>query len=192
MAQVRTGTIWGHVTDTQGAPLPGVSVTLTSNIMAPLTVLTDVQGIFRFPSLDPSSHYNLRAELQGFKKTEKTDIIVVIGQQSRIDLTLEQGKIEEEVTVVATTPMIDTKKTAVGKNITQEILQALPTSRDPWNVMQMAPSIMMDRENVGGSESGQQAGYYAKGDSSGGQNNVWALDGVVVTDPAAIGASPIY
>jgi hypothetical protein len=192
MAQVRTGTIWGHVTDTQGAPLPGVSVTLTSNISAPMTVVTDVSGIFRFPSLDPSSQYNLTAELQGFKKIEKTGIIVVIGQSSRIDLTLEQGKIEEEVTVVAITPTIDTKKTSVGKNITQEILQALPSSRDPWNVMQMAPSVMMDRENVGGSESGQQAGYYAKGDSSGGANNVWSLDGVVVTDPAAIGASPGY
>ncbi len=50
----------------------------------------------------------------------------------------------------------------------------------------------MDRENVGGSESGQQAAFYAKGDPTGGNNNVWAIDGVVVTDPAAIGGSPAY
>ncbi len=192
MAQVRTGTIWGHVTDTQGAPLPGVSVTLISPFSAPMISVTDEQGIFRFPSIESSSKYALTAELQGFKKQEKTGIIVVIGQQSKIDLQMEQGKLEEQVTVVAVTPTVDAKKTSVGKNVTQEILQSLPTSRDPWNVMQMAPGIMMDRENVGGSESGQQAGYYAKGDSSGGGNNVWALDGVVVTDPAAIGASPIY
>jgi hypothetical protein len=192
MAQVRTGSIWGHVTDTQGAPLPGVSVTLSSPFGAPKTVVTDEQGIFRFPSLDPSSKYGLAAELSGFKKQEKTEIIVTIGSQSKIDLAMEQGKLEEQVTVVAVTPTIDAKKTSVGKNVTQEIMQSLPSSRDPWNVMQMAPSIIMDRENVGGNESGQQAGYYAKGDSSGGGNNVWSLDGVVVTDPAAIGASPIY
>jgi hypothetical protein len=157
-----------------------------------MTAVTDEQGIFRFPSIEPSEAYGLRAELQGFKKQEKTGIIVVIGQQSRIDLTLEQGKLEEEVTVVAVTPTVDAKKTSVGKNVSQEILQSLPTARDPWNVMQMAPSIIMDRENVGGSESGQQAGYYAKGDSSGGANNIWAVDGVVVTDNSAIGASPIY
>jgi hypothetical protein len=192
VAQVRTGTIWGHVTDTQGAPLPGVSVSLKSTYSAILTQVTDAQGIYRFPSLEPSKEYTLRAELQGFKKQEKTGIIVVIGQQSRIDFTMEQGKLEEEVTVVAVTPTVDAKKTMVGKNVTQEILQALPTSRDPWNVMQLAPGIIMDRENVGGSESGQQAGYYAKGDPTGGSNNVWALDGVVVTDNAAIGGSPIY
>jgi hypothetical protein len=191
-AQVRTGDIWGHVTDAQGAPLPGVSVTLNSPFTPPITILTDAQGIYRFPSLSPSRDYALTVQLQGFKKQEKTGIIVVLGQSSRIDLTLEQGVLEEEVTVVAVTPTVDAKTTAVGKNVTQEILQSLPSSRDPWNVMQMAPSIMMDRENVGGNESGQQAGYYAKGDSSGGANNVWSLDGVVVTDPAAIGASPIY
>jgi len=192
MAQVRTGTIWGHVTDTQGAPLPGVSVTLVSPFSAPMVSVTDDQGIFRFPSIEPSKNYGLTAELQGFKKQEKTGIVVTLGSQSRIDLQMEQGKLEEQVTVIAVTPTVDAKKTSVGKNVTQDILQSLPSSRDPWNVMQMAPGIMMDRENVGGSESGQQAGYYAKGDSSGGANGVWALDGVVVTDPAAIGASPIY
>ncbi len=191
-AQVRTGNIFGHVFDAQGNPLPGVSVKLTSPFGAPFTVVTDEQGIFRFPNLEPSTQYALTAELQGFKRQEKTGIIVVLGQQSKIDLTLEQGVLEEEVTVVAVTPTVDAKKTAVGKNVTQEILQSLPTSRDPWNVMQMAPAIIMDRENVGGSESGQQASYVAKGDSSSGGNNVWAVDGVVVTDPAAIGASPIY
>jgi hypothetical protein len=190
MAQVRTGTIYGHITDTQGAPLPGVSVTLISPFSAPVTNVTDDQGIFRFPSLEPSSKYALTAELQGFKKQEKTGVIVVIGQQSKIDMTLEQGKLEEQVTVVAVTPTVDAKKTSVGKNITQEILQSLPTSRDPWNVMQMAPSIIEDRENVGGNESGQQAAFIAKG--AGGGNNVWAVDGIVVTDPSAIGGSPIY
>jgi len=192
MAQVRTGAIWGHVTDTQGAALPGVSVTLKSRYMSPVTMVTDAQGIFRFLSLGPSEDYALTAELPGFKKQEKTGIIVVIGQQSRIDLTMDQGKIEEEVTVVAQTPTVDAKKVSVGKNVTQDILQALPTSRDPWAIMQMTPAVLMDRENVGGSESGQQAGFYAKGDASGGSNNVWALDGVVVTDPAAIGGSPGY
>lgn len=190
MAQVRTGNIYGSVRDAQGAPLPGVAVTLTAPFGAPMTQVTDDLGIFRFVNLTPSKEYALAAELQGFKKAEKTGIIVVLGQQSKIDLVLEQGALEEQVTVVAVTPTVDAKKTSVGKNVTQEILQSLPSSRDPWNVMQMAPGIIMDRENVGGTESGQQASYIAKGGDSG--NGVWAVDGVVVTDPAAIGASPIY
>ncbi|MDH5705620.1 MAG: Plug domain-containing protein, partial [Candidatus Aminicenantes bacterium] len=101
------------------------------------------------------------------------------------------GAIEEEVTVTAVSPVVDTKKTAVGQNVTQEILQSLPTARDPWVVLQMAPSIIVDRENVGGVESGQQSSYVARGAGSY-SNNVWAMDGIVITDPAAIGASPSY
>ncbi|MEN6561134.1 MAG: carboxypeptidase-like regulatory domain-containing protein [Acidobacteriota bacterium] len=145
VAQVRTGSIYGTVSDAQGGPLPGVSVTLTSPYGAPYTVVTDDLGKFRFPSLTPSSGYALTAELQGFKKQEKTGIVVVLGQQSKIDLALEQGTLDEQVTVVAVTPTIDAKKTSVGKNVTQEILQSLPSSRDPWNVMQMAPGVIMDR-----------------------------------------------
>lgn len=189
VAQVRVGGIFGTVKDAQGAPLPGVSVTLTSRY-GTFNQVTDDSGVFRFPSLTPSSDYALTAELQGFKKAEKTGIIVVLGSQAKIELVLEQGTLEEQVTVVAVTPTVDAKKTSVGKNVTQEILQSLPSSRDPWNVMQMAPGIIMDRENVGGTESGQQASYIAKGGDSG--QGVWAVDGVVVTDPAAIGASPIY
>jgi len=192
MAQVRTGNIYGKVVDTEGNPLPGVTVTLTSATFPTQSTVTDAQGVFRFVSLPPAKDYQIKAEIAGFKTKTESGIIVVIGGNTNITITMEQGVLEEQVTVTAVTPMVDTKKTTVGKNVTQEILQSLPSARDPWNVMAMAPSIIMDRENVGGNESGQQASYYARGDVSGGANNVWALDGVVVTDPAAIGASPIY
>ena len=191
-AQVRTGNIIGKVTDTEGTALPGVTVTLTGATTGTVTAISSETGAFRFPSLPPGNEYTLTAELTGFKKNIKTGIIVAIGQNSEINLAMEMGKLEEEVTVTAITPTVDAKKTSVGKNVTQEILQSLPSARDPWVIMQMTPSIIMDRENVGGSESGQQASYVSKGDASGGGNNVWAVDGIVVTDPAAIGASPGY
>ncbi|MGB9835172.1 MAG: carboxypeptidase regulatory-like domain-containing protein [Candidatus Saccharicenans sp.] len=191
-AQVRTGNIYGKVVDAEGNPLPGVTVTLSSSMYPAQTTVTGPEGQFRFLSLPPAKDYTIKCELQGFKTKIESGIIVVIGGNTNLSITMEQGVLEEQVTVTAVTPMVDTKKTTVGKNVTQEVLQSLPTARDPWNVMALAPSVIMDRENVGGSESGQQASYYARGDVSGGANNVWALDGVVVTDPAAIGASPIY
>jgi hypothetical protein len=195
-AQVRTGNIYGTITDTEGNPLPGVTVTLTSSILAPLTTVTSEQGIYRFPSLSPSSDYVVTAELQGFKRGQKTGIIVTVGSNVEINLTLEQGALEEEVTVVAITPIVDTKKTATSMNVTKEEMQSLPTARDPWVVMQLAPSIMLDRENVGGNESGQQAAFLARGDSANnqywGSNNIWAVDGIDITDPAALGGSALY
>ena len=46
-----------------------------------------------------------------------------------------------------------------------EELQEVPSSRDPWVVLQTVPGVIIDRVNVGGAESGQQSGYQAKGAS---------------------------
>lgn len=191
IAQQRTGTVYGKVVDQEGNALPGVTVTLTGNLTAPLTTVSSAEGSFRFLSLPPAKDYALKAELTGFKTRTEEGIIIVIGGNTNITLTMEMGALEEQITVTAVSPMVDTKKTSVGANVTQEVLQSLPTARDPWVVLQMAPSVIVDRENVGGAESGQQSNYVARGSSTY-DNNVWAMDGIVITDPAAIGASPSY
>ena len=198
-AQVRTGNIYGKITDSEGNPLPGVSVTLTGPQMAALTTVTGATGIYRFVSISPGSAYGLSAELSGFKKATQTGVIVQLGSNVEINLIMEVGTLEEQVTVIAQTPIVDTKKTTVGQNIDKEALQSLPSARDPWVVMQLAPAIMVDRENVGGNESGQQSGFIGKGDTSGarisgnqGANNIWSVDGVDITDPAALGGSALY
>jgi hypothetical protein len=190
-AQQRTGNIFIKAQDTDSNPLPGVVVTLTGTLTAPMTQITNVDGIARFLSLAVARDYMIKAELEGFKTEILENIIVVIGGNANITVTMEMGALEEEVTVTAVTPVVDSKKTAVGTNVTQEVLQSIPTARDPWVILQMAPSVMMDRENVGGGESGQQSNFVSRGASSY-SNNVWAMDGIVITDPAAIGGSPSY
>ncbi len=196
-AQVRTGNIYGKITDTEGNPLPGVSVSLKGTQMAALTTISGETGIYRFVSLSPGT-YEISAELTGFKKASQTGVVVNIGSNAEINLTMEVGTLEEQVTVVAQTPVVDVKKTAVGQNIDKEAMQSLPTARDPWTILQLAPSIMVDRENVGGNESGQQSGFVAKGDATGGMgrnqgaNNIWSVDGIDITDPAALGGSALY
>ena len=64
--------------------------------------------------------------------------------------------------------------------MTDEELQELPNPRDPWAVMQTVPTVYIDRVNVGGSESGQQSNYNAKGAQA--TDNTWSIDGVPVTD----------
>ncbi|MEW6455248.1 MAG: carboxypeptidase regulatory-like domain-containing protein [Acidobacteriota bacterium] len=189
-SQIRTGNIYGKIVDTTGAPLPGVTVTLTSILIAPIATVTSSEGAFRFVSLPPGKDYAIKAELQGFKTMTQSGIIVEVGGNVSLTLTMEVAPIAEEITVTAVTPVVDAKKTTVGQNVTQEMLQSLPTARDPWVVLQMVPSIIVDRENIGGAESGQQSFFFAKGVPDRWQY-VWAMDGVVITDPAAV-ASPTY
>ncbi len=187
VAQERTGDIYGKVTDEDGNPIPGVKVTLTGSLTAPMTSITSAEGNYRFLSLSPAKDYTVKAELEGFKAAIKENIIVVVGANVEVNLTMEMGAIEEEVTVTAVTPVVDQKKTQVGQNVTREVLQSLPSARDPWVVLEQAPGVMVDRSNVGGSESGQQAVYQGKG----GGSNQWSMDGITITDPAAV-ASPSY
>ena len=129
-AQVRTGNIYGKITDTEGNALPGVSVSLKGTQMAALTTVSGETGIYRFVSLSPGT-YEIAAELTGFKKASQTGIVVNLGSNVEINLTMEVGTLEEQVTVVAQTPVVDVKKTAVGQNIDKEAMQSLPTARDP-------------------------------------------------------------
>lgn len=190
MAQVRTGNILGKVVDTDGNLLPGVAVTLSGTLTAAMNTITSAEGIFRFISLAPAKDYILKAELQGFKTTIRKDIIVVVGANVELTLIMEIGTLSEEIIVTAQNPVIDTKKTTIGATVTNDILQGLPTARDPWVILQMAPSIVVGSENIGGSTSGQSSATVGRGSSH--ERNVWNMDGISLNDPAAVGSNLPY
>lgn len=187
MAQQRTGNIYGTVVDTDNNPLPGVSVTLTGETIAPMMTTTNEEGRFRFLSLFPANDYVVKAELQGFKTKIATGIIVNVAKNADIAVVLEQGTLEEQVTVIAQTPVVDTKKTQITHTVSYEMLQSLPSARDPWVVLQMTPSIQMDRENIGGVESGQQSSFYSRASDT----QEWTVDGMQITDLSS-GGTPGY
>ena len=190
VAQERTGRITGVVVDQDGNPIPGVTVTLLATAGAPMQAISSAEGTFRFLALPPSTGYALKSELEGFKTKTETGVIVAVAQTTEISLTMEMGALEEEITVVAVSPVVETKKTSISTTMNYETLQSLPSARDPWVILQMTPQVQVDRENVGGNESGQQASFVALGGD--GDNDTWTMDGVNFTDPAAMGASSTY
>ena len=184
------GSIRGTITDKEGAPLPGVNITLTGGKVAIRSVLTSEGGNFRFMNLPVASDYTLKVELPGFKTIVREQLIVSFGRDVTIDLAMEQSAIAEEVTVTGQTPVIDTKKTQVGVNITEQMIMSLPTVRNPWVLMSLIPGMLINKEDVGGNEAGQQSSYTGHG--SLGRDNVWSIDGANVTDNSALGAAPAY
>src|SRR5215470_10753789 len=73
------GTITGKVTDSSGAPLPGVSLTLSSTaVMGVRSLVTDEQGGYRFGLLPPGT-YSLKLELSGFATIVREDIQMTAG-----------------------------------------------------------------------------------------------------------------
>ncbi len=182
-----TGNLYGTVTDESGAPLPGVKVTV-SGIGAPREQFTDANGNWRFLALDPGA-YTVAAELEGMGGLQYPDVIVAVGRNTSVPLVLAAA-LEETITVTSESPLLDERRLSTGTNISQVELEKIPTARDPWALLQQTPGVLVDRVNVGGSESGQQAVFRAPGVSS--NQNDFQMDGTPITDMAATGASPTY
>src|ERR1043165_7119750 len=189
-AQQQTGEIFGKATDQPGAVLPGVTVTLTApHLLQPQTAVTSDTGSYVFPRL-PIGSYTVKFELAGFKTVVVENIQVTVGFSAQINGQLGVSTVQETITVTGQSPIIDTKDTGTKQTFTNELLQSIPSARDPWVILQQTAGIAMDRENIGGNMSGQQSNYVSRGGNP--TNNKWSLDGVDITDMAATGASPTY
>ena len=181
------GTVFGKATDTDGAAIPGVTVSLTGG-GAPRTSVTDANGQYRFLGLDPGT-YGLTAELDGFSTIEQPSVTVGLNRNTQIQITMSTA-VEETITVTSESPLLDPNKITQGTSISRVELEKIPTARDPWAVLNQTPGVLVDRINVGGNESGQQSVFRAPGVSS--DENDFLVDGVQITDMAAVGASPTY
>jgi hypothetical protein len=189
-AQSQTGEIFGKVTDGSGAVLPGVTVTVTGPVLLqPLTAVTSETGTFQFPRIE-IGEYAVKFELAGFKTVINQGIRVTVGFSAAVNAQLGISTVQETITVTGESPIVDTKNTGTKQTFTNELLQSIPSARDPWVILQQTAGISMDRENIGGNMSGQQSNYVSRGGTP--TNNKWSLDGVDITDLSATGASPSY
>jgi hypothetical protein len=186
-AQVFTGRIDVTVQDGTGAVLPGVTVDATGPQNQ--SAVTDAQGEAHFLNLPPGT-YQVKASLSGFADFINRAVAVAVGSAVPLRVTLGVQGVAEQVQVSAETPVVEPKRQTVSTNITNQELQNIPTARDPWVVLQTVPGVIVDRVNVGGSESGQQSNYIAKGATTG--DNTWFMDGIPITDMTALGSSPSY
>jgi hypothetical protein len=190
-AQPGTGNVQGRIVTKEGKPLAGVKVILSRPPLADQKTTTGPAGIYRFPSVFPGPDYSVRTDLADYKTAVRSGVAVRIDGHVTVDLVLEPGKPEEQAAAPGTLPAIDRKATTLGMQFGRTELQTLPTVRDPWAIAALAPGVLVDRENVGGNESGRQAALVAKGDFTNGEGNTWVVDGIDVTDPVRPGTSSI-
>ncbi|HEY7791140.1 MAG TPA: TonB-dependent receptor [Vicinamibacterales bacterium] len=175
------------VHDSTGAVLPGVTVDITGPENH--TAVTDAQGQAHFLNLAIGT-YQVKANLQGFGPYANNNVVVQAANPVVLPVTLGVAGVTTQVNVTGQAPIVSPKKTTVGSTISKAELDQIPTARDPWVILQSVPTVIVDRVNVGGSESGQQSNYLSKGAS--GTDNTWNLDGIPITDMGATGSSPTY
>lgn len=178
-AQVeRTGSIEGRVTDTEGLPLPGVTVTINSEALigGDLAAQTGRNGLYRFLALPPGL-YQIRFELPGFQTAVHENIRVSLSAATNLNVTLASG-VTEEVTVIAERPVVDTKVVSITTNLSSDFLRDIPVTRQALDFIEMTPgfhtrtahgsSVQENSINLDGMENSDPW--------SGGLNNNFSVD----------------
>jgi outer membrane receptor protein involved in Fe transport len=126
VAQTTDGSIRGFVRDEQGGAIPGVTVTaVSSDAPRPHAAVSDTDGLYRLLNLPPGT-YTITAEIQGFSKLERPNVVVRAGLNLSVDLVLQLGAVSETIQVVGETPLLEATKAVQAVNVSGEMLQAVP------------------------------------------------------------------
>src|SRR6266850_2810412 len=176
LAQSLTGSITGTIKDEQGAVLPGVTVTLTGK-QGSTTQVTDSNGVYRFPALEVGT-YLIAADLSGFTKATRNELVISPGRELAIDLTMKVGGVIESVTVTGESPVVDVKSSATETTISQSLLFSAPISRlnAATGLLNYAPGINSSSAYGGDASTG----------------NALLIDGVDTRDPSGGSAWTFY
>src|SRR5438876_8561570 len=141
-AQQGTGELRGKVVDAQNAVLPGVAVVAKNEASGQFReVVSGADGTFFMSALTPGT-YEVTAQLSGFKKYQRGGVRVEVGKTFSIDVQLQVGGIEQEVTVTAETPLVDTTSKQLGGSVPTQELQDVPSlNRNFTSYLSLLPGI---------------------------------------------------
>jgi hypothetical protein len=131
-----TANLTGTVT-AEGAPIPGVLVTITSaNLQGSRTANTDINGNYNFTALPPGD-YAVKIEMEGMQSVNRT-VRVSLAQTARADAALNVSKVSESLTVTAAAPTV-VETTEIQTNFSQKTVERLPLSRTLIGTIDIAP-----------------------------------------------------
>jgi len=153
-AQEQTGTLQGRVVDASGSVLPGVTVSVKGPTIlgGAMTTVTTESG-YRVQNI-PLGTYTVVFELSGFQTKAYEGVRVQAGTTFTIDAQLAVAPVEERLTVVGETPIIETAATDLTFTFTKELMSTIPNARDVWAMVAQTPGLRTSTINVGGTQTG--------------------------------------
>ena len=125
-AQAVKGSLVGNITDSSGAVLPRVLVTITEvNTNISYSTTANESGYYIFSNLKDGT-YRVSSELSGFKRIVRDGVDVPVNATVRVDLKMELGTVQESVTVIGASPLLQTDRADTGRIIESVHLQEVP------------------------------------------------------------------
>ena len=184
-AQGGNAVINGTVFDQAKAFLPGVTVTVTNEATGiSREAVTGEEGHFVVPTLMPGT-YTIRATLSGFQGQAREGIVLRIGQELTIDLTMAVAGVSENVVVTGEAPIIETTASRIGAVVSEQEIDQLPSQgRNHLSLMQLVPGLVPEL-TPGEFEGGN---FNVNGRTT--ASNLWTVDGAANQDTDGGGTGP--
>ena len=169
----------GLVTDNDGNPIVGATITaLHVPTGTVYTAVSRMDGLFNIPAVKVGGPYKVTVSMEPFKPQEVTGITLKLGEDRNIKFKMALETIAEQITVIASNPIISEGRTGAAQNVSTSIIENMPSiGRTFDDFARLAPQI---------SSSGS-GGFQAVGRSNK-YNNI-QIDGAVNNDLFGLGSS---
>jgi Carboxypeptidase regulatory-like domain/TonB-dependent Receptor Plug Domain len=173
-----TASITGTVSDSTAAAISGAQVTLTSQEHGiSRSASSNASGDYLFAAL-PIGSYNLTVSAPGFKKYQSAGIILRVAQKARVDVAMQVGAANTEVTVQGSTAaQVETQSSDLGGTVTgKEISQLELNGRNFTQLITLVPGVS---NQTGQDEAGVGVSGSVAFSVNGGRTeyNNWEMDG---------------
>jgi len=187
LAQGNLGRITGAILDQSGGAIAGSTVTVT-DVQRGIsrTLITDQAGEYAAPNLQPGT-YTVRGEAKGFKTTERSGLLLQVGQDMRIDLTLQPGEQTQTVTVTEQAPLVETTNATLGGTLDNETINELPLNgRNYQNLVVLRPGSIFYAGGGGWTQSTNGSRPEDNGYIVDGLTNDHPLTGLTIINGAGV------
>jgi Carboxypeptidase regulatory-like domain len=137
------GTVSGLISDSSGAVMPQVTVTITNKATGEThQATTNDSGYYVFPNL-PSGTYDVSAEKQGFQRCAKTGIALDPAGNVEADCSLPVGEVTQTVEVQANALQVQTDESKVSRVINNTQIEEIPVNgRNFASLLALQPGVV--------------------------------------------------
>jgi hypothetical protein len=186
-AQVSGATLSGLITDPSGAGIPNATVDIKNVETGEVrSVPTNGDGFYSAPNLLPGK-YEATITAQGFDKVVQKGVVLTVGAQQALNLTVKVGQVTQTVEVMAAPPEIQTSSSTISSTVDSTTIRELPLNGRDWASLatlepgvsaiadQTQTSFNANKGNRGFGNQLSDAGHRAN-------ENTYRINGVVIND----------
>ena len=186
--QVGAATVTGTVTDNSGAVIPNTLISVkdvSTGVVRSITA--DKAGFYAAPNLQPGS-YDVIASAPGFSTIEKRGLVLAVGAQQVLNITLTVGQVAQRVEVTSTTPDVQLGNATINAIVDSATIRELPLNGRDWTQLATlqpgVTSVASLQPSVSAGEQRAARGFGAQITISGArpQQNGYFIDGINVND----------